>query len=47
MLDRAIVPKSQRIGIAAYAALKLDMAFEVPVEEFAERVAFLGREFID
>jgi hypothetical protein len=45
MLDRAIVPKSQRIGIPAYAAPKLDMAFEVPVEEFEERVAFLGREF--
>jgi hypothetical protein len=25
----------------AYPALKLDMAFEVPVEEFEERVAFL------
>src|SRR5580658_3826351 len=47
MLERAIVPKSQRIGIPAYAALKLDTAFEVPVEEFEERVAFLGREFID
>src|SRR6185437_12358151 len=47
MLDRAVIPKSQRIGVPAYAALKLDMALEVSVEEFEERVAFLGRELVD
>src|SRR6185312_9054101 len=47
MLDRAVIPKSQRVGVPAYAALKLDMALEVPVEEFEECVAFLGRELVD